>query len=311
MKKERLINHYSFKILLFSLVAIIVSSGSAQAENSSNPYTQDIFPEKLGEWTRARNPEVFIGDELFDLINGGAEIYFEYGFDRVTVSDYERGDDYLSIEIYQMTDSAYGIYSFLKGNQDEPIDLGNGGSMTDYYLLFWSGRSLVTVTAQSEFDDLKETLLTFAGAVSEKLPADGQRPELMNLLPTENLREGSEKYLAGPIGLQNYSIKAIRLFRGYEGAAMALYGEANGEECKLFIFDWSDESATAAALEGAANKSEGKTGQKTKFDNKQLVIEYEDGTKLTASAEGRFLVATIGPECLSIELVLDKIRRNK
>lgn len=63
----------------------------------------------------AGESEVYEGDYLFDLINGGADVYFEYGFVQVVMQAYTemKGSSSVRVEIYQMTDNdaAFGILS--------------------------------------------------------------------------------------------------------------------------------------------------------------------------------------------------------
>ena len=39
--------------------------------------------QELPGWQLSAEPQVYDGDKLFELINGGADIYLEYGFSRV------------------------------------------------------------------------------------------------------------------------------------------------------------------------------------------------------------------------------------
>lgn len=63
----------------------------------------------------AGEPEVYQGDYLFDMINGGADVYFEYGFEQVVSQAYTgiTGKSNVKVEIYQMTskNAAFGIMS--------------------------------------------------------------------------------------------------------------------------------------------------------------------------------------------------------
>jgi len=45
----------------------------------------------LDQWTPDRDPRLYEGEDLFAFINGGAEIYHEYGFERVIVQEYKKG----------------------------------------------------------------------------------------------------------------------------------------------------------------------------------------------------------------------------
>ena len=97
-------------ILLFSIFTFITSF----AQDSILDLLPD--PMTLPGIQLAGKPEVYYGDDLFDLINGGAEIYFEYGFVKVASQNYSemKGNTSLRVEIYEMTDpeAAYGIFAF-------------------------------------------------------------------------------------------------------------------------------------------------------------------------------------------------------
>jgi len=63
----------------------------------------------------AGEPKIYSGEDLFEMINGGADIYLEYGFVKTVSQNYSglNGNTSLRIEIYQMTDpdAAYGIFA--------------------------------------------------------------------------------------------------------------------------------------------------------------------------------------------------------
>jgi len=93
-------------------------------------------PKNIGLWSAEGETEVYIGDDLFVYINGGAEIYHEYGFVQVAVQRYRRGDDNVSVEIYTMVGDAFGIYSFARSSRGHAVNLGNGATAADYYMHF-------------------------------------------------------------------------------------------------------------------------------------------------------------------------------
>ena len=57
--------------------------------------------------------ELYVGDDLFNLINGGAELYHEYGFVEVLAAEATSGKIPIRFEIYDMgsPESAWGIFS--------------------------------------------------------------------------------------------------------------------------------------------------------------------------------------------------------
>ena len=86
----------------------------------------DYLP-KTGEvdnWKPADVPQTYEGDDLFTFINGGADIYHEYGFKKVIYNEYKDDNDHsINVEIYEMTNaaSAFGIYSFKIGDKGEEV----------------------------------------------------------------------------------------------------------------------------------------------------------------------------------------------
>ena len=57
--------------------------------------------------------QIFTASELWGLINGGADLYFEYGFDYLLLQEITLEEQFFRIEVYGMNDpvSAFGIYS--------------------------------------------------------------------------------------------------------------------------------------------------------------------------------------------------------
>jgi hypothetical protein len=209
------------------------------------------LPDSLDCWNAVAETEVFRGDELFLYINGGAEIYHEYGFEEVTVRDYRRGEDRIGVEVYRMSGSAFGIFSFMRTATAERMDLGDGGSFSGYFASFWADRDLVVVTAHSEFDGVREAVPGLARDLSERFPAGGGIPSLVAELPEEGRIDGSEKYLAGPIALRNESPRMAGLFRGFREAALARYLDPPRT---VYLFVWSDEEQAREALRQAGEQ---------------------------------------------------------
>jgi hypothetical protein len=215
-------------------------------------------------WAKDGEPQEYEGEELYTYIDGGAEIYQEYGFRRVIVQDYKNvHGKSLSLEIFEMETpaAAFGMFSFKRSGSGRTIALGSGGELEAYYLNFWKGRLLVTLTG---FDEAPETiggLTAAAGIVDSKIRDSGEAPVLVGDLPKKGLRTGSVKYLKGLLGLNNsyplYTARGLAFaeaVRGvYENGATLLildYGTADARarawvDLKAFLVG-SDKFKTAA-----------------------------------------------------------------
>jgi len=229
---------------------------------------QDPLPDVIGDWT-AGEPSEYAGDDLFVYINGGAEIYHEHGFDQIEVREYTRGDEILSVELYTMSGSAYGIYSYARSQSGEPVVIGSGGTVAEYYVHFWSGPHLVAVTSHTGGPDVRESILGIAQGIGTNLPAQGDVPQLMARLPVEDCVSGSEIYIAGSIGLNNAAPVAAELFDGFtEGATIAC------GSTRLVALAWDDATLASAALGQAKNRA---------LRNDRLKIEMADADRFSIS----------------------------
>lgn len=161
---------------------------------------------EAGEWERDGSPQEYSGDALYEYINGGAEIYHDYGFKQVVVQDFkDRNGNSISLEIFEMedTESAFGIYTFKTRSEDKKVPLGSDGQLSDYYLNFWKGNLLATITGFDEDEKTIKGLLELARAVDAKIMISGERPRLVSVLPEEGLFPTSIKYFQGNLGLYN------------------------------------------------------------------------------------------------------------
>ncbi len=209
-------------------------------------------------WTKDGSPQEFAGEELYAYIDGGAEIYQEYGFRRVIVQDYRNiTGKSVSLEIFEMEtpEAAYGIFSFKRSGKGKSVPLGSGGELEDYYLNFWKGRILVTLTGFDEAAATIDGLLAVAGAVDRKIREQAGVPSLVSALPIEGLKPGSAKYLKGLIGLNN--IYPFGTARGLDFAA-AVKGDYR-DGTILIVLDYASVEARSrawAALRGYLESSD-------------------------------------------------------
>ena len=175
-------------------------------------------------WAKDGGPQEFAGEDLYTYIDGGAEIYQEYGFRRVVLQDYKNGSGKsVSLEIFEMEtpEAAYGMFTFKRSGKGKRVPLGSGGELEDYYLNFWKGRFLATLTG---FDGTAETvagLLAVAGAVDAKIRDKADLPDLVAVLPERGLKPGSAKYLKGLLGLNNvypfYTARGLDFLEAVKG----------------------------------------------------------------------------------------------
>ncbi len=173
-------------------------------------YAQDIssyLPDFIGAYTKSDSMRIYAGDELYELIDGGADLFREYGFDSVVVRRYsEKDDNLIDVELYRMKDSssAYGIFSavtYTTGNRidDLPCEAYAGAG----FLIFWKGKYYCTLTASRPSE--REAMIRMANVVSERLQVS-RKPSLVRKIEgTLSGKFDSLKtaYVTGSLGLYN------------------------------------------------------------------------------------------------------------
>ena len=261
---------------------LLLVAGCSIPENSCPSHN-------IGAWSAQGEAEVYVGDDLFVYINGGAEIYHEYGFVQVAVRRYVRGDDSISVEIYTMDGDAYGIYSFARSPSGHGVNLGNGGTSAEYYMHFWSGPELAVITAESEFEDLGAAVLEIGTAVAECLQMGGAEPDLLDQLPIDGRIPGSEVHFTGRLAFLNVARPAAPLFNGFEEGAAA--GLESGE--RAAVLRWVDEAAVAEALQEARRLCEASGG---------VVVEIEDGGGVEFETGGHRVLASGSEDLITLRV---------
>ena len=123
-------------------------------------------------WQPEGSPQQVVGEDLFSLINGGAEMFLQAGFSRAMSQAYVRADRQLiQVEIYEMTspEAAQAIFARKTQGDGEPVALGTQGVMGTYYVIFRQDRFLVTVTGPDATPETRTDLLGFSRAIGSQI----------------------------------------------------------------------------------------------------------------------------------------------
>ena len=160
----------------------------------------------LQGWAPKDKPQLYKGDDLFLYIDGGAEIFHEYGFRQVITQDYANpAGKTVTLDIFEMAgpEGAYGMYTFKIGTKGRSLPVGQDASLEDYYLNFWKGRCLVTITGLDGGSENLSGVERIGRAVDAKIGLEGPRPALPGILPKTWTGAGRTVYIRGILGLQN------------------------------------------------------------------------------------------------------------
>ena len=197
----------------------------------STSYAQDrsllrLLPtgDSIGKWHPVDTARIYEGNDLFLFIDGGADVFLEYGFRRVVAVEYQNNQEKsVNLEIYEMDDAqaAYGIYSIRTSERATEVRLGQEGRSQRDYIMFWKGKYYVSVAGLDSTSQCREGMEVLARAVDRNIIDQGEKPLVLKYLPREGLL--GERYIRGFLGLSLvYAFHVRDAFR-MKDAAVGIY----------------------------------------------------------------------------------------
>jgi hypothetical protein len=247
-------------LLLACLACCSGGAASSESESSAPAVAEEQAVVRLlpadGDvegWQKKGEPLSFSGEELFEHINGGADIYYEYGFVTLVVQHYVKGDKAVSIEIYDMGDVAggFGIYSYGRHPTLSQIQVGGEGIVHSNGLNFWRDRYNVDIRKMGPGEIFADEFLALAKAIDQKIGSTTKdEPQIMKLLPPENMVARSAVFARGRLGISNQVYVAAQDLFGLEegeGAAIARY-RVGQPEFSVIVAEYESEAARREAF---------------------------------------------------------------
>jgi len=151
-------------------------------------------------WRQDGEPAVYTPDDLFEYINGQAEIYLDYGFQELYTINFiyrNRPDETLTVDVYEMATplNAFGLYSVLRRPGYNFQKLGDTEAVVaSFQVRFAKNSKLVQVSTQSKELSIHNDMVKMASLIEEKIPSSPAIQEL-TLLPYEGQIDHTIKYV--------------------------------------------------------------------------------------------------------------------
>ena len=225
----------SFRLVL-CLALIIFSAGVAMSQSLEKLYS--ILPAEVSGWKKAEPPETYDKSNLFDYIDGGAELYISHNFQKLLAVLYKgAGEEEIVIDIFDMGNSynAFGLFSH--GREHEDGIVGQGSEYDAGLLTFWKDRYYVSILAYPETEAKKEIVIELSRTLADAVPKEGKVPPVIGLLPQPNLIPESVRYFHHYIWLNSHFFIAnenILLIDDETQAVLAKY-KTDGKPVHLLI----------------------------------------------------------------------------
>ncbi len=197
------------------------------------------LPETINGWSKMETDQVFNRENLYDYIDGGAELYLSYGFQSLLNRTYQQPDQPdIILDIFDMGSSqnAFGVFSHSREKVEH--EFGQGSQYTAGLLLFWKDRYFISILASPETPESRQTVKDLAGLIASHIEKEGPLPELLGLLPRDSLIEESVRFFRHYIWLNSFYFIAdqnLLHIDEHTEAVLAKYRENNGKLLLLLV----------------------------------------------------------------------------
>lgn len=198
-----------------------------------------LLPPSIDGWTAARKDQHYDPKNLYEYINGSAELYRSYDFTTMISRTYTRPDEPdMVVDIFDMGSSRNAFGVFTHSRESVERDFGQGSQFYEGYLLFWKGAYLVSILASPETAASKAALPVLARHIEDAIGEDGPLPDALDLLPSEGLVEESLRYFHHYIWQNaHYYLADENLFQINDttDALLAKYDQGDGRAILLLV----------------------------------------------------------------------------
>ncbi len=180
----------SSKLVRFIILLFFIPIMTTSAQILS-----DFLPKAINEWEALGQDRYYYPETLYDYIDGGAELFISYGFERVISRTYRRsGQPDIQVEIFDMVEpkNAFGLHSHGREQLDDTY--GQGSQIYQGAILFWKGPYYVSIVCNYQTSMTEKAMETMAHKIDKKIKEEGELPEIVSWIPEEDLAPESVFY---------------------------------------------------------------------------------------------------------------------
>jgi len=211
----------------------------------------DKLPKKFNDWEARNADAVYDRETLYEYMDGGAEVYLAFSFQMVFSRRYNSPDTReITLDIYDMGTpaEAFGIFSCDRSDPDAGV-----GQESEYgygLLRFWQGRYFVTLSASADDPATGKVMIELGRSLLPHLGPGGDRPDLVEALPKEDLNDRRTSYFHSNINLNNrFFIAAENILQLNEKTTcvVAEYESPGGKPVTLLAVRYPDPASATTA----------------------------------------------------------------
>jgi len=294
-------------ILLFVFTLAFFWSNTSIGKNA----IESLLPKDIPDgWALIDGPHLYTKKNLFEHIDGQAELFFKYGFQKSVFAIYQNKksqENQIELDIYDMGNvlQAFGIFSRFR-NEYRPAGIGLDSYLDDRSAFFYKGKYFVMLYAT---ESNSPTLKQWATKIASRIVDSSLAPKEIGYFPQNALKPGSIQYF--PEGLLGHQF----LKRGFKGTYIEKDEEKEkvedevgdkekarieDKEFYLFIAIFKDSQEAMSALkvykDNLSKKGKVSSGSIIEFKTWGLKGEDPYQGKVIVLQKGFYLLGVVGFE---------------
>ena len=159
---------------------------------------ESLFPYIPG-WKITQDDPVYNANNLWDIIDGAADLYLEYAFVDLHIARYMSADSLeVKAELYKHASDvdAFGMYSQERDTGYNFIPLGVQGYLQQGVLNYLTGCYYIKLSTYQTGDKAQVAMQTIGKRLAEHLKQNNAMPKLFQVFPTKGKLNNTEQYVA-------------------------------------------------------------------------------------------------------------------
>ncbi len=162
-------------------------------------YGQDLQFPIIPGWQVSVETQVYDSNNLWDLIDGAADLYLEYSFVDLHLVRYKGENDIeIKVEVYKHSTplDAFGIYSQERDPGYKFIQIGLQGYIEEGILNFLDGDYYIKLSTLQKGNAAQDALLMVAKMLDDHFKQENKFPPVFKYFPAGSKLPNSEKYIS-------------------------------------------------------------------------------------------------------------------
>jgi len=265
-----------------------------------------LLPEEVNGWKAGEEDKIYDEETIFDYIDGAGEVYNAYQFTKLRARHFSRQESpNILVDLFDMGSSrnAYGVFTHdLEGDR---VGIGQDSTYKGGLLCFWKDRFFVSLYAERETDESKEAVMKLGQEISSRIPNKGFIPDIVSLLPGEELDKSRVRYFYNPLILNYHFYVSDGNLLAINPETEAVFGVYGEEESvyRLLLVLYPDKEKARKAYQDFMNAYMPDAPDSS-------VVETEDGTWTGAELKGNLLVIVFeAPTNEKAQAVIRKVKK--